>query len=153
MANIADVIVFDVAPTPISHLLKAISVERNKTSGKIEALWRGQLATLPTYAQVEMRMSLVRTSRSGVWHVTWGIRVPVMESVSGQNSAGYTAAPKVAYVNEYGSYGHFHERSTIAERRLVKQMVTNLSGDVSTSVAAVSTGLIDSLVSQLIMPT
>lgn len=153
MANIADVVVFDGAATPVSHTLKAISVERNKTSGKIEAVWREQLATLPTYAQAEMRMSLVRTSKSGVWHVTWGIRVPVMESVSGQNSAGYTAAPKVAYVNEYGQYGHFHERSSIAERRLVKQMVTNLSAGVSTSVTPVSSGLIDELVSQLIMPT
>jgi len=153
MAIIADVVVFDGATTPISHTLKAISVERNKTSGKIEALWREQLATLPTYAQTELRMSLVRTARSGVWHVTWGFRVPVMESVSGQNSAGYTAAPKVAYVNEYGSYGHFHERSTIAERRLVKQMVNNLGGNVSTSVTAATTGLIDELVSQLITPT
>lgn len=153
MANIADVVVFDGAIPPVSHTLKALSVERNKTSGKIEAVWREQLATLPTYAQAELRLSLVRTSRSGVWHATWGVRVPVMESVSGQNSAGYTAAPKVAYVNEYGCYGHFHERSTIAERRLVKQMVNNLGGNVSTSVTPVSAGVIDELVSQLIMPT
>lgn len=153
MANIANIAFYDGAATPVLHTLIPISVEKSRTNGKIEALWREQVATLPTYAQMEARMTLARTAKSGVWHVTFSLGTPVMESVSGQNSAGYTAAPKVAYVNTSGFFGHYHERSTIAERRLNKQGITNLLANVATSVPPVTAGLLDELIASLIMPT
>ena len=65
--NIADIVVFDGASTPVSHTLKAVSVERvNGKSGKIEAVWREQLASLPTYAQVTARLTLTRTRKLSI---------------------------------------------------------------------------------------
>lgn len=153
MANIANIVVYDGAATPVAHTLIPISVERNQKSGRIEALWREQVATLPTYAQVELRVTIARTAKSGVWHVQAQIAVPVMESISGQNASGYTAAPKVAYVDTAGFFGHFHERGTIASRRLAKQIMLNIGNNVATSVPAVSAGMVDELFSALVTPT
>jgi len=153
MANIANIVVYDGAAAPVAHTLIPISVERNQKSGRIEALWREQVATLPTYAQVELHATLTRTAKSGVWHAEVRVSVPVMESISGQNASGYTAAPKVAYVDTAGFFGHFHERGTIAGRRLAKQMVLNIGNNVVTSVPAVSAGVVDELFSLLVTPT
>lgn len=77
--------------------------------------------------------------------------VPVMETISNQNAAGYTAAPKVAYVNQVSFIAYFSERATPAERRLARQILVNISNNVSASVAAAVTGpaseLIDSNIS------
>lgn len=151
MSNISNIAVFDGAATPVLHTLVPISVEKTgKTTNRIEALWREQVASLPTYAQVSARMSLSRNPKSGVWHVDFRIEVPVMESVSGANAAGYTAAPKVAYVDTSGFYGHYHERGSIASRRLCKQMVTNMMTNTPTTVPAITAGIIDELAAQLI---
>jgi hypothetical protein len=89
---------------------------------------------------------------SGVFRVSVRGEVPVMESISGQNSSGYTAPPKVAYVDTSENVGFFHERSVVTGRRLVRQLVINVMGNVSTSVAAATTGPASELFDQLIMP-
>lgn len=150
MSQISNIVVFDGAATPVQHTLVPISVEKTGKGNRIEAMWREQVSTLPTYAQVTARMSLSRNPKSGVWHADFRMEVPVMESVSGANAAGYTAAPKVAYTDTSGFYGHYHERGSIASRRLSKQLLLNVSNNISTSVPAVSAGIIDELASQLI---
>lgn len=153
MANIANIVVYDGAATPVSHTLIPISVERDQKSGRIEALWREQVASLPTYAQVQFKVSMNRTAKSGIWHVDARVEVPVMEAVAGANASGYTAAPKVAYIDTTGMYGHYSERGTIAGRRLSKQILLNIGNNVATSVAAVSAGVLDELFSALVTPT
>jgi len=91
--------------------------------------------------------------KSGVYRVAISVTVPVMESIAGQNAAGYTAAPKVAYINTIQVIGYFHERSTIAERRLVRQLASNILGSIATSVAPVTTGPMPELIDQLIIPS
>lgn len=150
MSQISNIAVFDGAATPVQHILVPISVEKTGKGNRIEAIWREQVSTLPTYAQVSAQMSLSYNSKSGVWHVDFRMEVPVMESVSGANAAGYTAAPKVAYVDTSGFYGHYHERGSIASRRLSKQLLLNCVNNVATSVPAVSAGIVDELASQLI---
>lgn len=153
MSAIANIVVYDGATTPVAHTLIPISVERNQKSGRIEAYWREQVAALPTYAQVEFRMTMQKTAKSGVWHVQAVISVPVMESISGQNASGYTAAPRVAYIDTAGFFGHFHERGTIAGRRLAKQMVLNIGNNVGTSVPPITAGVVDELFATLVTPT
>lgn len=153
MSNIANIVVFDGAATPVSHTLVPVEVVKDPKTGQITAKWREQLAALPTYAQVCATARLSKTRRSGVWNVDFRVEVPVMESVSGQNALGYTAAPKVAYTDTSGFYGHFHERGTIAGRRLSRQLAVNASGNVSTSVAAATTGVVPELFDTLVMPT
>jgi hypothetical protein len=150
MSAIAAITVFDGASTPVSHTLQPISVTR--TGEKVVALWRETSLAIPTYAQVRHQETIERL-KSGVYRTEAETVIPVMESVSGQNAAGYTAAPKVAYEDRYVTVGYFHERSTTTDRRLGRQMHVNISGSVSTSVAPVTTGPFPELFDQLIAPT
>ena len=153
MANIANIVVFDGAVPPVSHTLVPVDVSKDPKTGAIAAIWREQVASLPTYAQVTATARLSKSRRSGVWNTDFRVEVPVMESVSGQNSAGYTAAPKVAYVDTTGIYGHYYERGSIAGRRLSRQICINIGGNVSTSVAAATTGVLPDLFDALVAPT
>lgn len=151
MSNIANITVFDGAATPVSHTLNAVSVSR-LPDGTLSALWREGLAGLPTEAQVRMEMRQ-KVLKSGVTETRCRVVVPVMESISGQNAAGYTAAPKVAYEDTQEWVSYQHPRSTITGRRLCKQLLTNFSNNVSTTVAAATAGAFDEAVSQQIMPS
>jgi len=150
MANIANITVFDGAATPVSHTLNAVSV--TKESGVILAIWREGLSALPVEAQVRAEMRQ-RTLRSGVLETRVRVVVPVMESIGSQNAAGYTAAPRVAYEDTEEWVSFAHPRSTTAGRRLCKQILTNLSNNVSTTVAAATSGPFDEAISQQLMPT
>lgn len=150
MSNIANIVAFDGATTPVSHTLIPLSVTREK--GIVKAEWREQVATLPAYAQITATQSIEKM-KSGVYKVETRVAVPVMESVSGQNAAGYTAAPKVAYTNQLVCTGWFHERSTIADRRLARQLLVNMMGNISTTVAAATSGFAPELFDQLVAPT
>lgn len=153
MSNIANIVVYDGAAAPVAHTLVPVEVVKDGKTGVITAVWREQIPALPTYAQVTATARLSRNPKSGVWNVDFKVQVPVMESVSGQNASGYTAAPKVAYVDTSGIYGHFHERGTIAGRRLSRMIAVNVGNNISTSVAAATTGILAELFDTLVMPT
>lgn len=149
MSAQASIIAFDGAATPVTHTFTAAGVSTNLVDG-IVAEWREILASVPTYAQAKIRTTQ-KQLKSGIWRLVLSVMVPVMESVSGQNAAGYTAAPKVAYTNTCSLVCFFHERATTAERRLARQLLVNISNNISTSVAAATTGpaseLVDSNIS------
>lgn len=150
MTAIANVVAFDGAATPVSHTLLPIDVTRE--NGVVTANWRENLASVPVYAQIRLTQKLERL-KSGVYKSEQRTVVPVMETVSGQNAAGYTAAPKVAYENTTILTGLFHERSDSNGRRLVRQLGLNISGSVSTSVTPVQTGPVPEMMDLLVMPT
>lgn len=150
MSQIGNIVVFDGASTPVSHTLIPVSVTRS--AGIIEAMWREQLSTVPLQAQVSCSMKMEQL-KSRLYKVTQRVNVPVMETVTGQNAAGYTAPPKVAHVDTVEIVGFFSERSTAGGRQLVKQMAANIFNGVSTSVAPVTTGPAAELFTQLIAPT
>lgn len=149
MSAQANIVAFDGAASPVSHTLVPIRAAVDPKTGEIQAFWREALTTVPVYAQVRFMTSLKRL-KSGVYRVARVTEVPVMESISGQNAAGYTAVPKVAYTNTEQHVGFFSERSTITDRRLVRQLALNIGGSISTSVAAVTTGPVPELVDQLV---
>ena len=153
MANIANIVVFDGANPPVAHTLVPVDVSKDPRNGDIVAVWREQIPNLPMYAQVMAIARLSKSRRSGVWNVDFRVEVPVMESVSGQNSSGYTAAPKVAFVDTTGIYGHYHERGTIAGRRLSRQLAINIGGNISASVVAATSGVLPDLFDALVAPT
>lgn len=148
MSAQANIVAFDGAATPVTHTFVPVAASEN-VKGELTAAWREGLTTVPAYAQISVKTTQKRMN-SGVYRVSTTVEVPVMESVTGQNAAGYTAAPKVAYINTMQVTGFFHERSTIAERRLVRQLMLNIAGSISTSVAPVVTGPVPELVDQLI---
>ena len=153
MSNIAPIVVYDGATTPVAHTLVPVEVVKDSKTGIITATWREEIAALPTYAQINAIARLSKNPKSGVWNVDFRVQVPVMESISGQNASGYTAAPKVAYVDTTGFYGHYHERGTIAGRRLSRQLAVNVGNNVITSVAASTTGMLPELFDKLVAPT
>lgn len=150
MAAIADITVFDGAATPVSHTLKAVSVTR--TGDRVVALWREALASVPTEAQVWATCELVNL-KNGVTSEVFTVGVPVMETVTNQNAAGYTAAPKVAYTDKMVFTAFSSKRSTVTSRRLARQILVNIGNNVSSSVAAATSGPLPDLVDNLFAPT
>lgn len=151
MSAQANITVFDGASTPVSHTLIGEGIER-LPDGSLIATWKESNASVPDYAQVRVKATKKKLP-SGVFRVAVRVEVPVMESVSGQNAAGYTAPPKVAYVDTVEIVGYFHERSVLTGRRLARQLAVNLGGNISTSVTPVSTGFCPELFDQLIQVT
>lgn len=149
MSQIANIVAYDGAATPVLHTFLPVSVVRN--GEEVIADWREALATVPVYAQPRVTMKLKKMG-SGVYRVSSRTSVPVMETVGSQNAAGYTAAPKVAYENTIETVGYFHERSDITGRRLVRQMSDNIFGGIATSVTPVTTGPIADLFDLLSAP-
>lgn len=150
MSQIANITVFDGAATPVSHILVAISITREKN--KVVALWREQNASVPAYAQIHMTLTQ-EVLKSGTVKVERRTVVPVMEAILNQNAAGYTAAPKVAFEDVHISTSYQHPRSTITGRRLVRQMGINADGNVTTSVVPVATGAIPEAFDLQSLPT
>lgn len=151
MSQQANITVFDGAATPVSHTLVGDGVVR-LADGTIVATWKESLSGVPDYAQVRVTMTK-RKLPSGVFRVTSRSEVPVMESIAGQNSSGYTAPPKVAYTDTVECVGFFHERGIVTGRRLARQLAVNVMGSISTSVAPVTTGPAPELFDQLISAT
>jgi hypothetical protein len=151
MAQQADITVYDGATTPVAHVLKPLGNKVMKDGTEL-ALWRENLASLPNEAQVRCELRK-RVLPSGVTETRFRVVFPVMENISGQNAAGYTAAPKVAYEDARELVQYAHQRSTPTGRQLVGQAVQNIAGNVATSVTPVTAGMLyDAFVSGF-MPT
>lgn len=150
MSAISNIVVYDGAATPASHTLTPVSVTREK--GKVTALWRESASGVPTEAQIRVSMSIEQL-KSGVYQTVMRAEVPVQEVVTGSNSAGYSAAPKVAYVNTVVMTGLFHKRSDVTGRRLVRQLAINIGGTVVGSITPVQNGPFPELFDLLLAPT
>lgn len=151
MSTQAAITVFDGAATPVSHTLQPIE-NKILPDGTQYALWREQLATLPVEAQISVEMRK-RKLASGVVETRTRTNVPVMEAIAGQNAAGYTAAPKVAYVDSRESVTFQHPRCTSTSKNICYQISRNLANNVSTTVAAIAAGPEYELEVQQMMPT
>lgn len=152
MSAQANITVFDGAATPVTHTLIPVDNKVLKDGTRL-SIWRENNAAVPVYAQIRFEIYQKSLGTSGVVETRCVSIVPVMESVSGVNAQGYTAAPKVAYEDrsEYRSLSH--SRSTVTSRRLCKQILLNLLNNVATTVPAVSAGVVDEAATQLFMPT
>lgn len=150
MSAIANITVYDGASTPVAHTLVPVSVTRDKK--EIVALYREQVASLPTEAQVSLTVKL-SNQPNGQVRIEASVSVPVMETVTNQNAAGYTAAPKVAFVDKETWVSYQHPRSTITSRRLARMLLVNMLNNVSTSVAAATAGPLPELIDQQVAPT
>lgn len=97
------------------------------------AVYRTATSGLPVDGQT--RMSLVwEQMRSGVWRCSIKLEVPFMETASGSNSAGYDAAPAVAYVVTSIFTIFAPARSTAADRaHAVRMMAHAVVGAAATA--------------------
>jgi len=150
MAQIANLVAYDGAATPVSHTIKPASPAVSE-NGEWQILYREDIAGVPENANVSVKAKL-RSLPSGVRKVTVRISIPVMESISGQNSAGYTASPQIAYSDDVEVVFYNHPRTTTENRRRLRQLLVNLLGGVTTSVAPVTAGQLQELIDSLFMP-
>jgi hypothetical protein len=146
MSAQANILAFDGAATPVLHTFVPLGTTNDPKIGLI-AYWREALSALPIMANVRIT-TFFKKLKNGMERVEVRVEVPVMETISNQNAAGYTAAPKVAYVNQFSLVGYFHERASIAERRLIRQIAVNAGNNVTTTVAAATAGVVSELVDQ-----
>lgn len=150
MATIANITAYDGASTPVNHTLKPASPAVSEKGGW-HVLYQEDLAGVPSNAQVWLKLSK-QDLPSGVKRVAVRVGFPTMESISGQNSAGYTAAPAVAFSDEMELVQYAHPRSTTESRRRIRQFIVNALGGITTSVAPVTSGQIQELIDSLFMP-
>lgn len=150
MSNIANIVAFDGAATPVTHTFVAASVSR--VGKESVATYKEAVSTIPDEAQGRITIKQTKLG-SGVNRTSVRVELPVMESISGVNSAGYTASPKVAYVDTVEVIGFFSPRSNVAGRRTARQLALNVAGSIATSVAAATSGPVPELFDQLITPT
>lgn len=151
MSAQSNITVFDGAAPPVSHILVPID-NKVLVDGSRYALWRESLASVPVAAQVRVEAKQVLL-KSGVLRTSYRATVPVMEAVAGQNAAGYTASPKVAFEDVAEVVTYAHPRSTGTSRAIVQQLLRNLLNNVATTVPAVSAGLVKEGINDLVMPT
>lgn len=150
MSAIANLIAFDGQSTPISHTFVADSVARDGTT--VMASYKEATAGVPDYAQGRVMIKKTKLG-SGVFRVSHRVELPVMEAINAQNSSGYTAPPKVAYVDTVEIVGFYHERSVIANRRSARQLAINIAGGIATTVTPVVVGPVPELFDLLVTPT
>lgn len=152
MSAQANITVFDGAATPVTHTFVAVRTGMDPKSSENYAEWRENLASVPVYACSRIRVS-TRRLKNGVTRVSATVEVPVMEAVLNQNALGYTAPPAVAHVVSESFVGYFHERATQTDKRLTRMLLVNFLNNISTSVAAATTGPASELIDSLIVPS
>lgn len=151
MASIGNITVFDGETTPATHTYTGIMVKN--VNGRQIALYRDSSNTsVPIEAQPTIELSQ-ETLKSGVMKFVARVALPVMESVAGQNSAGYTSPPKVAHVVTSEMTVYAHPRSTTQQRRNARQILANIVTGLSTTVAVVTSAPVSELVDAGISPT
>jgi len=150
MSSIANIVAFDGAATPVSHTLVPDSVTREKD--EVTALWVEKLAGVPEAAQVRFTMKRKKLG-SGVVRVAFRTEVPVMEAIGAQNAAGYTAPPRVAYIDTEESVFYASERSTATGRKLCRWLHQNIMGNVTTTNTPSSAGPVQEGYDLLVAPT
>lgn len=149
MAALADLAVYDGESTPVLHTFVADHVEY--TGSDLIATWQEKVVGVPEYAQGTIVLTR-RKASSGMVRVGMKVNLPVMESVSGQNLSGYTAAPKVAYVDSYEGVQWVHSRSLAIGRQNAKSIFRYLISNAVATTPAITAGVLYDAQVRLVFP-
>lgn len=92
--------------------------------------WSDSQATLAAVLQPSIKLlSIKRDTKQGLMKFTLEVAVPVGEVVTGSNSSGYSAAPKVAFVLKGQLTAFLPLRSTSAQRKDLRSFISNAVGN------------------------
>lgn len=121
MSAISSLSITDGKATPATHVLYPISTVPN-------AVWREQDAANPLVGQGNLQISVTQDKTgNGVNKVRMTLSIPAVETVgSAGSSAGYVAAPKVAYVTKADLTLFLPTRSTLAQRKDLQFLLISL---------------------------
>jgi len=150
MAAQATLVAYDGESTPIQHSFQVAGVEN--IGGETLAYYREAITTVPLDAQGRVTLKK-KVLASGIHRLAARVEIPIMESISGQNSSGYTAPPKVAYINTMENVGFFSPRATITGKRNVRMLMHNMLNGITTSVALGTSGPFADLFDNSIAPS
>lgn len=117
MSAIATITIADGKGTPENHVYNPIE------SG-LQALYRTQNASLPLIGQEVLKVHTKKVSPQ-VQSVTLMLELPALETATDANSSGYTAAPKVAYINRATCTFMLPVRGTAAQRTDLRTLIKN----------------------------
>jgi hypothetical protein len=117
MSAIAPIVINDGQATPVAHTF-------NPVRSSPDAFYREALSTINILGQgtVSMRLS----SDGTLNRVKMSLALPSLETATGANSQGYTAAPKVAYTNTVNFEFILPSRGTAAQRKDLRVLASNL---------------------------
>lgn len=119
MAQIANIAVLDGKTTPATHTFYPIAA-------RPDASYREAVASLALVGQGIVTIRNQSAANAALQRVRIGLALPALETISGENAAGYTAAPKVAYTNTAMIELIMPARGTVDQRKDLRVMLSNL---------------------------
>lgn len=122
MAQIANIAIADGAPTPVTHTFFPLA-------SRPDALYRESLSALPLVGQGVVSLVNRSPANAQLQRVRVKLELPALETATGNNAEGYTAAPKVAYVNSVVVDMILPARGTVQQRKDLRVMLSNLLKD------------------------
>jgi hypothetical protein len=119
MSAIGNLVIQDGQGTPVTHTFYPIQ------SGAL-SLWRENQSTLPIIGQGTVAVNVKIDTKGGLNKVRVTMDLPALETATDANSAGYTAAPKVAYSNKVTMEFFLPSRGTSAQRKDLRVLIADL---------------------------
>lgn len=123
MASIATITINDGQATPVPHAFVPVK------SG-LESVWkRVGVANQPAVAMESIKAVAKLAEGNGINKVVIDLALPFLEQVTGGTSAGYVAAPQLAYTERAQVTFFLPQRSEVAGRKDLRVMLSNLLKD------------------------
>lgn len=119
MTAIAAITINDGAATPVAHTFYPVS-------SSPDASYRENISGLALVGQGTIKAAIKQDNGNGLNKVRLTIDLPALEVVSGVNSLGYSAAPKVAYSDKVNVDFILPSRGTGQQRKDLRVLLTNL---------------------------
>lgn len=119
MSAIANIAIVDGQATPVTHTFIPFATNPNPS-------WREAQSGLALVGQPWMVITVKQDTGNGLNKVRVVLDLPALETITGQNAAGYTAAPKVAYDNKVVMDFFLPSRGTAAQRKDLRVLSSNL---------------------------
>lgn len=120
MAAIANIVINDGQATPVAHTFYPQASDP-------DAVYRESLSGIALIGNGTLKATVkLSAAAEGLNRVRLVLALPALETVTAQNSAGYTAAPKVAYTNTVSMDFILPNRGTAAQRKDLRVLASNL---------------------------
>lgn len=119
MSAIAPIAIQDGQATPVTHTF-------NPVASDPDAIYREAIAGLSLIGQGSINLRFLTSSNAQLQKVRIELVIPSLEVASGQNSQGYTAAPKKAYDEKITMDFFLPSRGTSTSRKNLRVLTANL---------------------------
>lgn len=122
MSAISTITIADGETTPVTHNFLPVS------SGT-ESFYREAASGVPLLGQPTIAARLASKPTDAVQKVVVTLEIPVLEVVTGQNAAGYSAAPKVAFSVKKIETWFLPARATAQQKKNLRVLANNLNAN------------------------